>query len=57
VNAKALIMIGLVTGSALGGYVPALWGAGGITLTSVLFSGVGGLLGIWAGYKISRLGT
>jgi len=56
-NAKALIMIGLVAGSTLGGYVPALWGAGGITLASVLFSGVGGLLGIWAGYKISRLGA
>lgn len=53
-NAKALIMIGLVVGSTLGGYVPALWGAGGLTLASVLFGGFGGLFGIWAAYKISR---
>lgn len=56
-NAKALIMIGLVAGSALGGYVPALWGAGGFSMASVVLSGVGGLAGIWAGYKISRMGA
>jgi hypothetical protein len=56
-NAKALIMIGVVVGSTLGGYVPALWGAGGLTLASVFFGAVGGVAGIWAGYKISRLGA
>jgi len=56
-NARALIMIGLVAGSTLGGYAPALWGAGGLSPASVLFSGVGGLLGIWAGYKVSKIGT
>jgi len=56
-NARVLIMIGVVVGSTLGGYIPALWGAGGLTLASVFFGGVGGVLGIWAGYKISRLGT
>jgi len=53
-KAKSLIMIGMVVGSTLGGYVPTLWGAGGLSLASVLFGGLGGLLGIWAGYKISR---
>jgi len=56
-NARVLIMIGVVVGSTLGGYIPALWGAGGLTLASVFFGGVGGGLGIWAGYKISRLGA
>ncbi len=56
-NAKALIMIGLIAGSTLGGYVPALWGAGGFSMASVLLGGVGGLAGIWAGYKISRMGA
>lgn len=54
-NSKSLILIGLVVGSALGGYVPTLWGAGGLSIASVLFGGIGGLLGIWAGYKLSRL--
>lgn len=54
-KSKSLIMIGLVLGSTLGGYVPALWGAGGLSMASVLAGAIGGLFGIWAGYKISRL--
>ena len=53
-KAKTLIMIGLVVGSTLGGYIPALWGDGGLSMASVLCGGIGGLLGIWAGYKVSR---
>lgn len=54
-NSKSLIMIGLVVGSTLGSCVPALWGAGGLSFASVLFGAIGGFLGIWAGYRISRL--
>jgi len=54
-NSKSLIMIGLVVGSIVGSYVPALWGAGWLSIASVLIGGIGGLLGIWAGYKVSRL--
>jgi hypothetical protein len=53
-NSKALIMIGLVVGSTLGSSAPSLWGAGGLSMASVLFGAMGGLLGIWAGFKISR---
>jgi hypothetical protein len=55
VNAKSLIMLGLVIGSTAGSYVPTLWGAGWLSMASVLLGGIGGLLGIWAGYRISRL--
>ncbi len=54
-NSKSLIMIGLVVGSTIGSYVPALWGAGWLSIASVLFGGIGGLLEIWAGYEASRL--
>ncbi len=54
-NSKTLIMIGMAVGSTLGSCVPTLWGAGWLSIASVLFGGVGGLLGIWAGYKVSRL--
>jgi len=54
-NSKSLIMIGLVVGSTLGSYIPTLWGAGWLSIASVLVGGIGGLLGIWAGYKVSRL--
>jgi hypothetical protein len=54
-KSKSLIMIGLVVGSTIGSYLPMLWGADWLSIASVLFGGIGGLLGIWAGYKVSRL--
>ena len=51
---KMMIMIGMVVGSTLGGAVPALWGAGGLSLQSVAFGMLGGLAGIWAGFRLSR---
>ncbi len=55
VRAKTLIMILMSVGSILGSWLPALWGASWMSLTSVLLGGVGGVLGIWAGYKISKM--
>ena len=45
-------MIGLVVGSTLGGMVPLLWGDSAFSVMSVLLGGVGGVIGIWAGYRI-----
>jgi len=55
VRSKSLIMICMVAGSTLGGWLPSLWGADWLSFASVLLGGLGGVLGIWAGYKISRL--
>jgi hypothetical protein len=47
----------MVFGSFAGSYLPALWGGSIFSLSSILLGAVGGLLGIWAGYKISvRMG-
>lgn len=54
-KAKTLIMIFMTVGSTLGSWLPTLWGADWLSFTSVLLSGVGGALGIWAGYRISRM--
>lgn len=53
-RSKTLIMIGMVAGSMLGGWIPSLWGDSGISMASVVTGAIGGFLGIWAGYKISR---
>jgi len=53
-RSKTLIMIGMVAGSMLGGSIPSLWGDSGLSMASVLTGAIGGFLGIWAGYKISR---
>ena len=51
---KSLIMIGVVVGSFIGGLIPSLWGAGQISFSGVIFSAIGGIVGIWAGFKISN---
>ena len=42
-----------LAGSTIGGLVPLLWGDSGLSLTALLLSGVGGLLGLWVGVKLS----
>jgi len=54
VSKKALIWIGLTVGSAVGGSLPALWGGGVISFSSGMLSAVGGLVGIWAGYRFGE---
>ena len=49
-----LIWIGLFVGSAVGGYVPALWGAGMLSFSSVIGSAIGGVTGIWLGYRLGE---
>jgi hypothetical protein len=41
-------------GTIVGGYVPVLWGAGSFSLTSVVFSLIGGIAGIWLGVRIAE---
>lgn len=54
-SAKVLVYLGMFIGSVIGGYVPVLFGAGLISYTSVLFSGIGSIIGVWIGYRLSNL--
>jgi len=49
-----MIMLGMIVGSFAGGYIPSLLGADSFSLTSLLGSIVGGILGIWIGYSLTR---
>ncbi|MHB8651835.1 MAG: hypothetical protein ACYC8S_01735 [Minisyncoccota bacterium] len=51
---KSLIMLGMVVGSTLGAYVPAIWGDSVFSFSSVFLSAVGGFGGIWLMYKVTR---
>lgn len=53
-NPKRTILIFTIVGGTLFGYIPSLWGDGFMSMPSVLFTALGGILGIWIGYKISR---
>ncbi|MDO8471162.1 MAG: hypothetical protein Q7S49_00935 [bacterium] len=54
-NSKSIIWVGMFVGSALGGYVPLLWGGSLFSFTSVILTAAGGVLGIYFGFKISNL--
>lgn len=54
-SSKTLIWIGMGVGGTIGGLLPYLWGASYLSFSSVILTGVGGLVGIWAGYKLGNL--
>jgi hypothetical protein len=53
-NTKALITIGMIVGSIGGSYIPTLWNADLFSMASMAGGMIGGFVGIWAGYKISK---
>ncbi len=52
-STKTLIWIGVFVGGTIGAYIPALWGNYDVlSLSSIFFSMIGGLAGIWLGWKL-----
>jgi hypothetical protein len=50
---RSSIWIGIFIGSTIGGLIPGFWGDGMFSYSSVLLSGVGAVVGMWIGFKIS----
>ena len=44
--------MGAFLGILIGSYVPKLWGSGAFSFSSVIFGGLGGILGIILVYKL-----
>ncbi len=53
-GSKSLIWIFMAIGSTVGGIIPNLWGAGFLSFSSVIFTAIGGIAGIWLGFKLSH---
>jgi len=51
---KRLIWLGMGIGSVVFGLIPLLWGEQLFSFTALMFNSIGGLLGIWFGYKVSK---
>jgi hypothetical protein len=51
---RGLIGICVLVGSFVGAYVPVLWGASSFGVTSLVFSAAGGVVGVWAGVRLSE---
>ena len=41
-------------GSTFGSFIPTLWGAGFFSVSSMLLTAVGGIVGIWLGFRVSN---
>jgi len=50
---KVFVLIGMTAGSFIGGYLPTLLGADILSFGGVIGSLIGGLSGIFIGYKVS----
>ena len=51
---KKMIWGGMVVGSAIGGFLPMIWGGSELSMSGVIFTAIGGFIGIWVGYKLSQ---
>ena len=51
-STKTLVWIGMIAGSAIGGYLPLLWGGHLLSFSSLVLSTLGGMAGIWLGYRL-----
>jgi hypothetical protein len=51
---KLLIGIGMFLGSTIGSYIPLLWGGSLFSVSSIVFSVIGGILGVLGGYRLSK---
>lgn len=49
---KQLIWIGAVVGGTIGNYLPLLWGGSSFSMASIILGVIGGIAGIWAGFKL-----
>jgi hypothetical protein len=50
---RGVIGMCVLIGSIVGGYVPVLWGASSLGAESLLFGGVGGIVGVFVGARFA----
>lgn len=53
-STKSFYYLVVLIGSTIGGFIPTLWGAGWFSFSSVLFSGLGGIVGIVIVYQMNN---
>lgn len=53
-ESKSLVWLGLALGSTVGSLIPMLWGSDMLSFYSIIFSGLGGIAGIYIFFKISH---
>ena len=54
-DSKKLVWFGMFVGSTVGSYIPTLWGSDLFSFSSIIFSAIGAMLGIYICFKISKI--
>lgn len=49
---KGPTYLGATVGSIAASFIPELWGAGQLSLWSVVFFMIGGIVGVWVAYRL-----
>jgi hypothetical protein len=49
---RPFLWFAIFVGSAVGGFIPQMWGDGILSYWSVLLSGIGAIVGMWIAFKI-----
>lgn len=44
----------MIVGSTIGGFIPALWGDSFLSFSSIIFSALGAMAGIYLAYKLTH---
>ncbi len=53
-ESRRAIYMGMFIGGLIGGYIPALWGAGLFSFSSLIGNALGACVGIWVMFKLTR---
>lgn len=53
-STKAAVFWGMIIGSTIGGFIPSLWGSGLFSYAGILGNAIGGIVGIFVGFKLSN---
>jgi len=51
---KKILMLGMIIGSTIGGYLPTFFGASAFSFSSIICGVAGGVLGIWLPFKLLK---
>jgi hypothetical protein len=52
---RSVIGLTAFVGMTVGGFAPELWGGSSMSLGSVLFAVLGGVVGVWFGARLARI--
>lgn len=53
-SSKMIVYFFMFVGSLVGAYIPGIWGAGFLSISSIVFSAIGAIVGIFVGLKFTE---